>query len=62
MKSDALGVQPEQIPEAVEASARAGCPTQFTRDGRAILTGPAHRKALARSLRLHDNNGGYGDP
>ena len=62
MKSEALGVCPSQIPEAVEQARKLGVPTSFAPDGRAILTGPQHRKRLAEGLGFYDRNGGYGDP
>lgn len=62
MKSDALGIHPDQIPKATAHFARIGIPTDYTKDGRAIVTGPRHRKMLAEAMGLHDRNGGYGDP
>jgi putative FmdB family regulatory protein len=60
--SDALGCNPSQIQESMEVASKHGVPTEFTPDGRAILTGPAHRKAYARLYGFHDRNGGFGDP
>lgn len=60
--SDALGVHPDQIPEAAEVARRHGVPTNFDADGCAVLTGPAHRKKLAELYGFFDKNGGYGDP
>lgn len=55
MKSDAVGVSPAHIPAAMEASRRAGCPTEFdSRTGQAILTSPGHRRAYARSRGAFD--------
>lgn len=62
MYSDALGCNESQISESMEVSRRHGVPTEFTSDGRAILTSPAHRKAYARLYGIHDRNGGYSDP
>lgn len=62
MESDALGVHPNQVEDARRESERLGVPTDFTRDGRAILVSPAHRKRYARALGFHDRNGGYSDP
>jgi len=59
--SDAMGVAPSQVKEAHEASVAAGCPTQFDRNGSAILTSPGHKRKLARSLGMHDRNAGYSD-
>jgi len=60
--SDALGCNESQIGESRDMARKHGVPTEFTSDGRAILTGPAHRKAYARLYGMHDRNGGYGDP
>lgn len=62
MKSDAAGVHPDQIAEARAHSIEAGVPTDFTPDGRAILTSRKHRKDYCRAIGMHDRNGGYGDP
>jgi hypothetical protein len=62
MESDALGVGHDQVAEATAAATKSGCPTEFTSDGSAILTGPKHRAKLAKSLGLHDRNAGYSDP
>jgi len=62
MKSDAAGVGPDQITEAYEHSVKAGLPTEFTLDGRAIFTSRKHRRDYCRIIGLHDRNGGYSDP
>lgn len=62
LKSDALGVHPSQVNEAVEQSRKLGVPTEFTPDGRAVLTSQAHRKRYAEAVGFYDRNGGYGDP
>lgn len=62
MFSDALGCHESQIPESMEVARKNGVPTEFTPDGRAILTSPAHRRAYARLYGFHDRNGGYSDP
>lgn len=62
IKSEALGVHPDQISEAREQSIALGVPTEFTKDGRPILTGPKHRKRYAEALGFWDKNGGFSDP
>jgi len=62
MCSDALGVAPSQIEEATKEARALGVPTEFMADGRAVLTGPQHRKALAEATGHYDLNGGYSDP
>ena len=60
--SDAAGVHPKQINDAVADSVKIGVPTQFTPDGRAIFTDRSHRKRYCEKKGLYDRNGGYGDP
>ena len=62
MYSDALGVSPSQIKEAREESIRMGVPTDFTKDGRAILRDKGHRRKYAEANGMYDRNAGYGDP
>lgn len=59
--SEAAGVQPSQVKEATEHAKKVGCPTEFTKDGRAIFTDRNHRKSYLKAHGLHDRNGGYGD-
>jgi hypothetical protein len=61
IESMAVGVHPDQIPEAVAHSRSRGVPLEFTADGKAILTDRGHRREVLRTLGMHDNNGGYGD-
>jgi hypothetical protein len=62
MLSDAMGVHPDQIHEASKEAASLGVPTQFTADGRAVLTGPQHRKKLCEAYGFYDKNASFGDP
>ncbi len=62
MTSDALGVAHNQVGQATKEATRLGVPTEFTKDGRAILRNPEHRKRLAEALGMYDRNGGYSDP
>jgi hypothetical protein len=63
MYSDALGVNPTQIKDAIEQASRAGVPTEFDKKtGCAILRSPGHRKALCEALGYYDRNAGYSDP
>ena len=62
MASDAAGVHPDQVKEAVAHSEAIGIPTQFDSEGRAIFTGPRHRKAYCEAIGLYDRNGGYSEP
>lgn len=60
--SDAAGVNPDQIGQAREYAAKVGVPTEFTRDGRAILTSAEHRKRYCEAHGLFDRNAGPSDP
>jgi len=60
--SDACGVAHDQVKEAHEESVKAGVPTDFTEDGRAILTSPLHRKKYCEAMGMYDRNAGYSDP
>jgi len=62
MASDAMGVHPDQIAEVMEYDRKHGVPTEYTADGRPILTSREHRKRYAEAHRFFDRNGGYGDP
>lgn len=59
--SDALGVHPKQVAEAIESARAKGVPTEFTAKGQPIFTSRAHRTAYCRVYGFYDRNGGYGD-
>jgi hypothetical protein len=60
--SEAMAVDPEDIPTARKILAEHGISTEYDRAGRPILTSMAHRKAHAEAMGFYDRNGGYGDP
>jgi hypothetical protein len=62
MKSEALGVQPNQVNEAYKESVSIGIPTEFDKDGKAIFTSPSHYKKYAEAHGYYAKNGGYSDP
>ena len=61
MYSNALGVAPSQVKEAEARYREAGCPTDFTKDGRAIIRSRNHRNRLLRLNQMRDRDAGYGD-
>jgi hypothetical protein len=61
IQSMALGVHPDQIPEARALAASRGVSLDFTPDGKAILKDRGHRRAVLKAHKYHDNDGGYGD-
>lgn len=60
--SDAAGVAESQIVEASREMARAGCPTEFDSQGRAVFRDRAHRKKALRAIGMFDRNAGFSDP
>jgi hypothetical protein len=63
MKSDAMGINPDEIEHARAAAIAMGVPTDFDPEsGEAIFTGPAHRKKYCEAMGVLDWEGGYSDP
>jgi len=62
LHSDAMGVNPKQIPEAMANAKKHGVPLEFTSEGEAIFTSARHRKAYCEKFGYVDNNAGYADP
>lgn len=58
---DASGVNPEQIPEQMAYDRMMGVPTDYTPDGRPIITGQKHYRDHCRANGLFHRNAGYGD-
>lgn len=56
IKSTALAVHPDQVQEAQEHSVKMGCPTEFTKDGRAVLRDASHRRDYLKRYGFHDRN------
>lgn len=62
MKSEAMAVHPDQIPEALARNKRHGISgVSYDRLGRAVLADRRARRDLMRLEGVHDNQGGYGD-
>lgn len=59
--SFAMGVNPDQVPQAMETDRKLGVPTSYTADGQPIMRDRQHRKAFLRAHGKRDNQGGYGD-
>lgn len=64
MKSDQLGINPENRAVASENLRRMGIPTEFNEKGQAILTSRGHRKRLAEHIGARDRSpkASWGDP
>lgn len=64
-ESNAMGVHPDQIPEAMADARSKGVKIDFTPDGTAYWKGVdarQRRKEYCRAYGFHDRDGGYGDP
>lgn len=61
IKSIALAVHPDQVEEATKDAVARGVPTEFTADGRPILTDRNHRKQYMKAYGYFDRDAGYGD-
>lgn len=59
--SDAAGVHPEQIEDAMQGAKNLGVPTDFTAEGQAIFRDRDHRRRFLRAHGYFDKHGGYGD-
>lgn len=62
LKSDAAGVNPEEVNAAQDEAKRRGVPTEFDRDtGQAVFRSRSHRKEFCKAFHLRDQDAGYGD-
>jgi hypothetical protein len=55
-ESDALGVHPSQVEEAHAEAAALGVPTEFTKNGSAVVRDQQHQRRLGKALRMHERN------
>lgn len=56
MKSDALAVLPEQVPEYMEHDRKLGVSAEYSRDGSVIFTSKAHKDKYLKAHGYHDRN------
>ncbi len=62
MESDAAGVHPEQVGEAMAHAVSQGVPTEFNREtGNPIFRSRQHRNDFLKAHGLKDKDAGYGD-
>jgi hypothetical protein len=59
--SHAMGVHPDQRQEMSATLAAQGVPTDFDKDGGAIIRSRGHRNKLMVAMGMKDNDAGYGD-
>ncbi len=50
--SESLGINPDQVPEAMAADKKRGVTAEFDREGRPIMTSPEHFKQYAKQCGL----------
>lgn len=55
-ESYAMGVDPEDVPQAMETARRHGVPTEYTPDGDPVLTSPGHQKRYMRVFGFYERN------
>ena len=60
--SDALGVSPDQIPEAIAALKSQGITADFDKEGRCIVTSEKQFRKVAKACGLWNGRDGYGIP
>lgn len=60
--SDALGVHPEQIPEARREFEKHGIQAEFNGEGQVKVEDRSHRARMIRACGMYDRSAGYGDP
>jgi len=58
--SEALGVHPDQIPEATRALRAAGVMADFDKEGRLVVTSDKQFREAAKACGLWDGRDGYG--
>lgn len=61
-ESDAAGVHPDQVPEAVAYCKKKGVPTHFNPEtGNPVMQNRRHRSRFLKVWGLRDRDAGYGD-
>ena len=58
-ESDALGCSTDHIAETQEYLKAHGCPTEFTKEGCAIITGPKHHRAISKAMGHYTGRDGF---
>jgi hypothetical protein len=59
-KSESLGVMPSQVEAAKANSIKIGVPTEFNKEGQAIMRDNAHQKAYLKAMGYVNFDGMYG--
>lgn len=57
--SDAAGVNPDQIPEAMEADRSHGVLAEYNSEGQVKFESRDHRRKYLQAHKMHDNDGCY---
>lgn len=58
---ESIAINPEHVAGTMEVDRKHGVPTDYTRDGAPIITGPAHYRKYLALHGFHHRNAGYGD-
>ncbi len=61
MWSDALGVNPDQVPSEIERLGKHNIPAEFDSEGRMKINGPRHQTEVCRNLGMVNKDGGYAE-
>lgn len=62
LKSDAMGINPDQRLDAMKADEKLGCSIDYDEAGRAIFRSPGQYRQYAEAHGFFARNGGHGDP
>lgn len=62
MWSEAMGVHPSQVAEAMELDRKLGVQARYSETGQVEFTDAIHRKRYLESHGMYDRNGGHSDP
>lgn len=62
LRSDAMGINPDQRLEAMQADEALGCKIEYDEAGRAVFRSPGQYKRYAEAHGFFDKNAGYSGP
>jgi len=62
LRSDAMGINPDQRLEAMKADEKLGCVIDYDDAGRAIFRSPGQYRRYCENHGFYSRNGGHGDP
>lgn len=62
LKSDAMGINPDQRIDAMKADSELGCPIEYDEAGRAVFRSKKQYQRYAEAHGFFDKNGGHSSP